>query len=66
MEETAEIQELLERIRELQQELNKIYCGTGNLMDEKLLAVSREFDRLLVEYLRKGAYSAGVSGSVQR
>jgi hypothetical protein len=65
MAEQPESQGLLERIRELQVELNRIYCVTHDLLDEKFLAVSNEFDQLLVEYLRQDSRNLKEQGQVR-
>ncbi len=44
---------ILKRVSELQRELDRIYAATLDIADPLLLAVSRELNELIVEYLRR-------------
>ncbi len=43
---------ILQRVTELQRELDRIYASTLDINHPDLLAVSREINELVVEYLR--------------
>ena len=45
---------MLKRIRDLRQDMERIYAMGDDMTSPELLKVSRELDRLLVKYLQSG------------
>ncbi|AUW94952.1 hypothetical protein CO251_10930 [Sulfobacillus sp. hq2] len=55
---------MLETIRQLQNELDRIYAVTNDLSDDTLAAVSHELDALFVHYLRSQGVVSDISDAI--